>query len=249
MKRFIILLALSAVGWSEPKVQIFTLSNRPAAATVDIVKAVLDPTDQVFTDERLQRLIVKADPERLEKVRQLLEQIDVPAPQVWLKVAQNANLQQSRTSLLQTGSVSQDVSGTQTLLVMSGERGEIVVGQDIPFVQPFWNYASGLGLIAPSLVFQSVSTGFAVEPTVVGDRVRLRIYPWMSYQSAGGRGRIDFSEAATSVTLANGQVTTISSNSGSESRQQSAFGLILGFGDSQRATSNSIQVSAEIKPE
>jgi type II secretory pathway component GspD/PulD (secretin) len=236
---------------AQAQIKIFTLSNRPAAATVDIVQALLQPGESVWAEERLQRLIVKAAPQRLEEVRKLLEQIDLPAPQVWLHVQQfgsrpfsgsNAGVGVTAGGHIVGGANSYDVqhtvSETQKLLVMSGEKGHITVGEDIPIVQPYWTYASGLGLVAPNVVWQRVSTGFAVEPTVVGSTIRLRIIPWLSYLSPQGNGQIEFSESATSLTLENGASATISSSSGGNSRSGTAFGLIFGGTASQQQSSS-----------
>ena len=244
-----ILLGLTQAAWSQPQIKVFTLSNRPAAATVEIVRALLQPGESVWPEERLQRLIVKAAPERLEQIRQLLEQIDVAAPQVWLTISQSANNPYSGGGFLQTYEGQQNVGASQQLLVMSGEKGSITVGQDIPTVQPFWSYANGLGLLPPGVIFQRVSTGFSVEPTVIGDTIRLRLTPWMSYQSAQGPGRVDFSESSTSVVLKNGDTTQISASGGSNQSQNSAFGLVLGYGNQQSSSSNQLWVHGEIKEE
>lgn len=248
-KLLVTTLLLTATVWAQPQIKVFTLSNRPAAATVDIVRALLQPGESVWPEERLQRLIVKAAPERLEQIRQLLEQIDLPAPQVWLTITQSANSPYSGGGLLQTYQGQQNVGGAQKMLVMSGERASITVGQDIVTVQPFWTYANGLGLVPPGVVFQRVGTGFDVEPTVVGDTIRLKMIPWMSYQSAQGPGRIEFMESATQVVLKNGDMTEVAASTQSNSRQGSAFGLITGFGNQQSATSNQIWVHGEIRVE
>lgn len=263
MKILCILLVLTPLlAWAEPQIKIFSLSNRPVAATLDIVRSLLKPGEQVWPDERLQRLIVKAYPTTLDEVQKLLEQIDVAAPQVWLTISQSGSRPYSAggagIGLTPRGRVvgnaqqiqgGQQVNETQKLLVMSGEKGEITVGQDIPTVQPYWNYVNGLGLLPGSIVFQRVSTGFAVEPTVVGDKVRLRITPWMSYISQQGNGRIEFSQAASSLTVNNGETITIGSSSGGSSSQSSSYGLILGGGYQEQASSNTITVTAEIQME
>lgn len=242
-------LLLTATVWAQPQIRVFTLANRPASATVDIVRQVLQPGETVFADERLQKLIVKAAPERLEQIRQLLEQIDVAAPQVWLTITQSASNPYSGGGLLTSYQGQQNVGGSQKLLVMSGERASITVGEDIAVVQPFWTYANGLGLVPPGVVFQRVGTGFWVEPTVVGETIRLKMTPWMSYVSAQGPGRIDFAESATSVVLKNGDTTEVAASTQSNSRQSSAFGLVLGYGNAQSQQSNQIWVHGEIRVE
>ncbi|MBX3165768.1 MAG: hypothetical protein KF760_00095 [Candidatus Eremiobacteraeota bacterium] len=249
MKKLFLALLLSAPLAAQPQLKVFPLSNRPAAATVEPVRALLQPGETVMAEERLQRLIVRAAPERLEQIRQLLEAIDVAAPQVWITVAQSANQSFSNGGLLQTGQGQQNIGSSQQLLVMSGEKGSITVGEDIPQVQPFWNFAHGLGLVAPGVVFQRVSTGFSVEPTVIGQNVRLRLTPWLAYQSAQGPGRIEFSEGSTQVTMKNGETLTINNGGSSNNRQASAFGLIMGFGSAQNSNSNSLIVTTLIRDE
>ena len=253
---------LSSTAWAQPQIQIFTLSNRPVSATIDLVKALLQPGESVWPEERLQRLIVKADPARLKEVEQLLQQIDIAAPQVWLKVLQVGSRPYAAGAAgvglgpggkihagAQQTQVNHTTSSSQMLLVMSGEQGSITVGQDIPVVQPFWQFVHGLGLIQPGVVFQRVSTGFAVEPTVIGSNIRVKITPWMSYQSPQGNGRVEFSEASTAVTIKDGETLTISQGSGNQSTQSSAFGLIFGNGYIEQASGNSIVLTADIKME
>ena len=249
MKKLLIALMITLPLAAQPQIKVFTLANRPAAATIEPVRALLQPGETVFAEDRLQRLIVKAAPERLEQIRQLLEQIDIAAPQVWITIAQTASNPYSSGGLLQTSQGEQNVSSSQQLLVMSGERGSVTVGEDIPQLQQFWNFANGFGLVPAGVVFQRVSTGFSVEPTVIGQNIRLRLTPWMSYQSAQGPGRIDFSEGATQITIKNGETLTVANGGTSNSRQSSAFGFILGYGNQQSSSSNQLVVTGLIRDE
>lgn len=247
MKRLAIALLITLPLAAQPQLKVFSLSNRPAAATIEPVKALLQPGETVMAEERLQRLIVRAAPERLEQIQKLLEQIDIAAPQVWITIAQSASNPYSGGGLLQNNRGQQDVSTSQQLLVMSGEKGSITVGEDIPQVQPFWTFVNGLGLVPPGVIFQRVSTGFTVEPTVIGQNVRLRLTPWMSYQSAQGPGRVDFSEGSTSVTMKSGETLTVAAGGSSNSRQSGAFGLVLG--NQQSASNNQLIVTTLIRDE
>ncbi len=127
---------------------------------------------------------------------------------------------------------------------MSGERGVIMVGRDLVQVAP------GLaGWLPAGVVVQSVSTGFAVEPRVMGDVVRLTISPWMGYVGSSGRGEVVVNEASTSLTLKSGDSAVISSGSFSQQAQANAFGLILGTGSGSSTTSGSIVVQPVIEPD
>jgi type II secretory pathway component GspD/PulD (secretin) len=259
-KKLFLSLLLTAPLWSEPQVKVFTLSNRTAASTVEMVRSVLLPGDTVIPEERLQRLVIKADPARLEAVQKLLEQIDVPSPQVWITIDQTGSNPSSSSAggvvfgpgggvVAQSNSNSHNVASSQQLLVMSGESGSLTVGEDLPVVQPFWTWVNGLGLVPPGVTFQRVSTGFAVEPTVIGKKVRLRLTPWMSYLGAGGPQRILFSQSSTQVTLNDGETMMVSGGSTSQSSQSQAFGWILGGAQSQASQSSGLVVTVAIKDE
>jgi hypothetical protein len=84
---------------------------------------------------------------------------------------------------------------------------------------------------------------------VIGQNVRLRLTPWMSYQSAQGPGRVDFTEGSTSVTMKNGETLTVAAGGTSNSRQSAAFGLILGYGNQQSASNNQLTVTTLIQEE
>lgn len=286
MRPLLLLLLLTLAAWAQaPELRIFQLSNRPAAATVEMVRQVLNPTGTVLAEERLNKLIVKDTPDALQRVADLLQQIDQPAPQVRITVdfagggpgsGYNAGLAAAQAGPNNSVGVrgnaalyntSNSVTASQNLLVMSGEKGRILVGRDIVAVQPYWAYANNLGLVPPGLLFQTVSTGFAVEPMVIGDNIRLKVIPWISYQSPNGPGQLEFAESATTLNVRNGDTVMLSSGTqtrtGSSSgvgvggtgvyaenrKPRNAFGLILG-GDGYSETGGmAISLTARIQPD
>ncbi|MBI3925589.1 MAG: hypothetical protein HY319_08620 [Armatimonadetes bacterium] len=261
-----LLLLSSPLSADDRQVKIFQLTNRPVAATVEVVQALLGPEGFVHADVRLNKLVVRDTPENLALIEQTLREIDVPAPQVRIKVAfqggrpvsghvVGAGVYQTGPDSYRVGGTAQayetdqNVSAQQNLLVMSGERGRIMIGQNLVTVLPYYTYAHHLGLIGANVIFQTVSTGFAVEPLVVGDNVRLTITPWIGYQAAGGRGEILFSESSSTFNARSGDTITISSGSQRERTDTSAFGLILGSGSLERGNSMSILVTPTIEPD
>ena len=250
---------------AQPQMKIFQLNNRPAAATVEIVRQVLTPSGTVFPEERLNKLIVKDSPEALERVGKLLEEIDQPAPQVRIHVnstaaAESSGLQAgvavgARGRVIgvagnaQAANDSQNVRSDQNLLIMSGETGRIMVARDIVAVQPYLNFVQGLGLVPPGVIFQQVSTGFSVSPTVVGDVVRMRITPWMSYAGPRGLGQIEILESSTTVSVKSGDSVQIASSMGRNTREGNAFGLILGGNAQSAANAGQITLRAEVVPD
>lgn len=249
----------------EKTLKVFQLNNRPAEATVEMVRPLLSAQGTVVAEGRLNKLVVHDTPEVLRQVEELLAEIDLPAPQVRIAVDMSGVSPVSGhqvgvgvggttdrlvvTGQAQATSGSSSARSSQHLLVMSGERGVIRVGQDLVDVQPYWTYLHNYGLLPPQVVFRQVSTGFAVEPTVVGDVVRLRITPWMGYLGADGRGEILVSEASTTVALRSGESTTIGSGQFTETSKAEAYGLILGTGSVTRGSSASIRVTPTILKE
>lgn len=275
MRYFLPLLLTAAAFAQSAEMRIFQLNNRPAAGTVEMVRQVLNPTGTVLAEERLNKLIVKDTPDALQRVASLLEQIDQPAPQVRIQVNFSGGGPSSGYSAGVGAGTGGRVAGTagvyntdssvtasQNLLVMSGEKGRIMVGQDIVSVQPYWAYANNLGLVPPGLLFQTVSTGFQVEPIVVGDNIRLKVTPWISYQSPNGPGQLEFADSASTLNVKNGDTVMLSSGTQTRSASSSgvsgqgrgtprgnAFGLILGGDGFSQTGGMSISLTARIQPD
>lgn len=259
----ILCLLLASALADERVVKIFQLANRPAEATVEMVLPLLSPEGTVMAETRLNKLIVQDTPEVIARVETLLAEIDQPAPQVRVFVTMNGvspiyNSQAgvgvsgrgNRIRVTGNAGVTEGVSSSNSqsnLLIMSGERGVILLGQNLVDVNPYYSFAARAGLVPPGVVFREVSTGFAVEPRVIGDTVTMTISPWMGYLSGKGRGEIVFNEASTTVSLKSGDSTIISSGSFTEEVRSQTYGLIFGSGTQTSGNSASITVQPVIQ--
>ena len=251
--------ALAGVAVAQPlQTRIFQLNNRPAEATVEMVRPMLSPSGSVFPEARLQKLIVRDLPENLDEIGRLLEQIDLPAPHVRLQVTMQGQSQsqghliavdprypKQRWVAVADGGYAQAES-QQTLTVMSGERGLIMMARDLVTVNPYLNFCQRYDLVPPGLLVQSVSTGFSVEPVVVGDVVRLSITPWLSFVGPSGRVEVFAQEASTKISLRSGQEANIALGSSGHQFRDQAIGLILGSRGQSVEQSGSITVLPEI---
>ncbi len=242
--------------------RVFQLNNRLAEATVEMVRPLLSAQGTVMAETRLQKLIVRDSEANLQEIGRLLEQIDQPAPQVRIFVAMSGvspyrghavgvgvsgSLRHPNAGVIaQASSGSSAVDSQQNLVVMSGERGIITMARDMVTVDPYLQFAHGQGLLPPTYLVQSVSTGFAVEPIIVGDVVRLRITPWMGFVGPSGRAEVMVDQASTTVALQNGQTTTIASGSSRQEGQATAYGLIFGSAGGNQERSSSITIRPEI---
>jgi type II secretory pathway component GspD/PulD (secretin) len=259
---FLSFLLLTSVVWAqEREIRFFPLANRPATATVEIVKTVLSPEGTVFADARLNRLIVKDRPEFLEKAKKLIEECDLPAPTVQIQLQSSAQLpmRENITGIrlgprgvqpqFSSTTTNQQSNYKQTLMVMSGERASISLSQDNPVVLPYQNLAQRLGLMPAGIFIQSLSTGFAVEPMVLGGnpaRIRLKITPWMSYASPQGPLRIDFAQASSSVEVLEGDTVSLGGVSSGTQLQQEVFGIFSGRREAALSQTVDFSVSAQV---
>lgn len=261
----IILLAMASAAFAQDapsQTRIFQLNNRLAEATIEMVRPLLSPTGTVMAETRLQKLIVRDTPAKLAEVEKLLVEIDLPAPQVRIFVAMSGvspsqghnvgvavqgNVKHPLVDLTaQSRSGVSGVDSTQNLVVMSGERGIITMARDLVTVDPYFQFAARQGLLTPGLVVQSVSTGFAVEPVVVGDVVRLTITPWLGFVGPDGRADVMVDEASSTVALKNGQEATIAFGSSRQESHGAAYGLIFGSAGGSIERGASITVRPEI---
>jgi hypothetical protein len=70
----------------------------------------------------------------------------------------------------------------QELLVMSGGRAEIVVGEEVPYLDWFQVWGQGHGLWQAGTAWKEVGARMVVEPTVVGEgTLRVRLTPAFSH--------------------------------------------------------------------
>ena len=262
LTHLLLILCLCLCAWAqEMETRVFVLNARPAASTVEIIRPMLSPGGKVFPETRLNKLVIRDTPEVLAEVEALLQEIDVHAPQVRIFVNMNGvaqndgstvavgvggtnrNVMVSGTAVANSGS--SRMQSQQNLVVMSGEKGVIHFGRDLVTVGPYVNFATGLGLLPQGIFVQTVGTGFAVEPVIVGDVVRVKVTPWMSFQGTNGVREVMVNEASTSVAVPSGTTVSISSGGYGEKLRNNSFGLI--FGSAVRIGSGSSSVT--LRPE
>ena len=91
------------------------------------------------------------------------------------------------------------------LLVQDGGRGVLQIGESIPSVQPYLALAGRRLVVAADIQYYDVTTGFEVEPRVLGDRVLLRISPRLAFRSNRGTQTVEFRELRTEITVKPGE--------------------------------------------
>lgn len=121
---------------------------------------------------------------------------------------------------------------TQFLTVMSGGRASITVGEEVPFLDWFFEYGVHHGYLQSSVRWRQVCARLAVEPRVLGDGkfIQVKLVPELSYIVDGKSLVTAFVNAATEVTVANGQEMRIGGSTGNQEFMQK---FLIGF-DSAR---------------
>lgn len=94
---------------------------------------------------------------------------------------------------------------TQTLMVLDGGRGFLRVGESIPQVQQFLLLSGNRVVVAAGVQYYDVTTGFDVEPRLVGDRVLLTVSPRLMFRTSQGSQIVEFQELRTQVTATPGE--------------------------------------------
>lgn len=253
------------------EVAVIEVGYRDVAEMLPMVETLIAPGGKVSADQRTNSLVIVADSDSIARVRAFLADMDKPARQAVVRVRFDHEKAGDERSLSTSGRISgknwsvgtagarrdglhmraQDltISGegsTEAMLrIMSGSRGYIRVGEDIPYTARWVTLTHRYARVAESVSFQRVDTGFDVRPIIQGDQADIEIIPRIS--DAGSdrrRGVIRFTEAATRIRVPLGQWITISST---DQRSNEAFRAILSFGsgDQSRSSSMSLFVSAD----
>ena len=252
-------------------VAVIEVGYRDVVEMLPLVETLIAPGGKVSADQRTNSLVIIADAESIAKVRDFLANMDKPVPQAVVRVRFENDLSDRNRSLSTTGrasgndwsigtpgarrdgvhvrvqdrSISSGGQGEAMLRIMSGSRGYIRVGEDIPYTTRWVKLAHHYGRVVESSYFQRVDTGFEVRPIIQGDQADIEITPRIS--EAGSRrssGVIRFTEATTRITVPLRQWVTIS---GHDQNSNDAVRAILSYGtrSQYRSSTMSLYVSSE----
>lgn len=129
-------------------------------------------------------------------------------------------------------------------LVQDGGESSLTVAQQVPYAQVafYRDYATGAGYVASGVAFRDVGTALKVRASVLPDgRIRVRLTPTISYVAADGSGTIDFTEAATDVSVPNGRAVVLA---GSTTDTHAVTRHILGIAREQSSSETTVVLIA-----
>ncbi len=83
------------------------------------------------------------------------------------------------------------------LIAMSGESASFLAGGEIPVIQPQAGGAGGVGSI--TVVYKQIGISLAFTPTIIGDRINLKVAPEVSQVTTNGQVSVAISTTASVI--------------------------------------------------
>ncbi|UVM57829.1 secretin [Pseudomonas sp. B21-012] len=161
-------LSLSALAATE----VLPLSHRTSAEILPTAQAFIGKDGSVSAFEN--KLIVNAEPERIDDLRTLLQQLDTAPRRLLISVDNNdSNFQDNRGNarVIRYGTANRE-GGLQQVQASEGSPALIQVGQSIPITS---TSTDGYGRVQSDTEYRNVTQGFYVTASVTGDTVHLNI--------------------------------------------------------------------------
>jgi len=193
-----------------PEVAIIKVRMRPAQELLPQVQTILSASGRASVDTISNAVIVSDSADTITRIRRLIQQLDVPTPQVTVTLRYHQAETRKRTLSTASGIAGPKAglhitSGefrrdkSLQITVGSGSTGYLTVGRKIPLTS-FWldlcsRYGYRFGWLG---AYTTVGSGFEVRPLVLGNRVELSLTPRLSF---GDDRSIEFTRATTRVTI------------------------------------------------
>jgi type II secretory pathway component GspD/PulD (secretin) len=248
MKRLLFLLFLlgcTIPALADYPLAIIELKGRTVEEMIPILRPLVEPDGTVTGMQN--QLIIRAAPEKVAEIRQLLEKLDHPPRQLMIYVRQGAAESTSDTQLqadvnamagkdtkviigqqgpegvrvyARSAGTRSDLNATQQIRTVEGKPAFIASGQSIPIQEQTTYVGSGVVQQQITTTYHDATTGFYVVPRLVGDRVTLEISPHM--ERPGGRyGEYEIQQAHTVVSGRLGEWITVGGTTRTGGSEQS----------------------------
>ncbi|WP_256659460.1 secretin N-terminal domain-containing protein [Pseudomonas sp. H9] len=152
--------------------EVLPLNHRTSAELLPTAQSFLGKEGSVSAFEN--KLIVNADPQRIDDLRTLLQQLDTAPRRLMISVDNNdSNYQDNRGNarIIHYGTANRE-GGLQQVQATEGNPALIQVGQSIPITS---TSTDGYGRIQSDTEYRNVTQGFYVTAKVNGENVNLSI--------------------------------------------------------------------------
>lgn len=181
MKKLLLLFIIWVGIAQAQELRVFELHHTIASKMIPLIEPLL-PTGSAISGQG-QQLIIGANLQTLDQIRQLLMQLDVPSRDLTLSVRRIRNPGHDTKKALQGKVIVYDTQtrdrrdNTQQVTVENGQTAFITTGKSIPQR----DYAFGILQIARYTHYRETQSGIMVTPTLINDRVQLKIQ-WKNQQ-------------------------------------------------------------------
>lgn len=221
----------TAIAAAGDRLEIIELRNRPAEEVIPLVRPLLQPQD-ALTGTGYQ-LIIRATPERIREVRELVDALDQAQKNLLVTVSAgraedlrdreigaSGRIENERGSVTLGDTDEEGLHGTlrerstrnqatraSSLRVLEGQSAFIRTGGDVPYITTAAIITGNRVITSSGVEYRRVETGFYVTPRISGDRVYLHIRPVQ--QSLQSDQTIATQEAETTISGPVGEWITI----------------------------------------
>lgn len=226
---------VSAGKVDDSKLEIYKLKNNEAAVVLPALKDIYANDPKVRMTAAAGKLFIRASEKQHKEITSLIKELDIKRKNVRIDVKFVGSGQQydGGASLNPQGGVIYNKNGfssniavkpslhststttssstTQILMAMSGTRASLRIGEKIPYLSWIMDYGYRYGVVAANVEWQDVGSFLSVEPTIIGDgpMIRVKLVPELSGMVEGRYNQIRFVQAATEVTVRDGESVQI----------------------------------------
>ncbi|HLF95613.1 MAG TPA: secretin N-terminal domain-containing protein [Methylococcaceae bacterium] len=244
MRRALIFLLFLVGAAGADEMATLPLHHRQADEVVELLRPLLEP-GEVIVPNRFS-LIVRASPQRIAEIRELLRQLDKRSHRLIIHVRQSGvtsaeelnaaarvqgridagDFSESRVRIqgrIRRGDTRESADNTQQVQTLEGQPARIQMGETraVPAPGNVVIYGGGHAVVAPGLQYQDLTTGFAVLPRLTGSgEVQLEISPWSDTADPRYLGGVRTREATTSVQVRLGEWVEIGGQTTGQTSEQ-----------------------------
>jgi hypothetical protein len=226
--------------------EVVPLAARLPEDVVPVIRPLLGPDESVSAFGS--QLIVRASPERLEEIRELLAQIDHPPRRLVVHVRQRDAHQGSRGSSLPPRDLRTQGANERSERVQTLEGRPAFIRSGTVEPVPVWQSFGGgaLPFAEQGFDYRDATAGFFVTPRLAGDEVVLEISRQAARAGPGSPPAFSVTEAETTLRARPGEGVTRGATS--DSVAQDGRGIVTRHA-TRRAGDMAIQVMVEVLPE
>jgi type II secretory pathway component HofQ len=233
------LLTLLFLGAQEPGkiTRSYNVSPEEIQNIKTTLEGIISGQGKIIVVEKAGKIIVQDLPSSFAAIDEVIKAFHSPPPNVRIEILSKTFGNHSQRQLevrgrtqiggvsvgnreengigvdLGNASGSNDSLNSSFLVVRSGGSASLEVAKDVPFIDYFWSYARGLGLVTATQVrWEKIGTQLAIRPRVFGNQIQVDVIPQIRKLSADffePEGVISFQTLQTTVTVTDGSTIEI----------------------------------------